>query len=158
MLLIFFKNLKFFFVVMSSTPTIYCLGEKKTILRYDPIVCGPTLVEELFGMQANWPNWPPWVGGDDCGVDDTNIFAQIPITPPKKKNFVLFFALFFSSKWSFEPAPLSLSQSKNIHIYYSWNRPIPHLALARHQQKRKSFRPLLELGGEERREGHTPLN
>jgi len=58
-LLIFLKFKKKIFVVMSSTPTIYCLGEKKTILRYDPIVCGPTLVEEFFGMQANWPNWPP---------------------------------------------------------------------------------------------------
>lgn len=84
---------------------------------------------------------------------------KYPSLPQKKKIFFFsFFALFFSSKWSFEPAPLCLPQSKNTHIYYSWNRPIPHLALARHQQKRKSFRPLLELGGEERREGHTPLN
>jgi hypothetical protein len=96
---------------------------------------GPTLVEEFFGTQANWP---PLVGGDDRGVDDTNIFAQTPITPK-----ILFY-------FGFEPAPLSLSIQE--HPYLLFMKLANHPPLLRPSPtKEKSFRPLLEFGGEERR-------
>ncbi len=98
--------------VVESLQLIMCClfsalgGKKKPPYGMTLLFWGPTLVKEVFGTQANWPLL---VGGDDRGVDDTNIFAQTPITPK-------FLFLFFVSNWH-----LSLSQSKNTHIYYSWN-------------------------------------